>query len=482
MIEPVSARRARIWHKPEAQIFAICITYLLFSILFATVKLDGDEFHVVKEPFELLGGDYSAAYVREGAYGQAFETAWKSYGLYWRYRPLFSPVIAEEHKVLFSDEERRFGYVKPESVTASDPDALSKYQNRLIVPEPDRFYKHGAGKPLLPAVLTIPQLVLIAWVSSGDELLVIQHTFERHALFILTRLVQIVAGLASILIVSFILRKEFGPMIAPVGAAVFAFVPITPMYFADIHADSIMIPFLIGSMYLLFKGDVIRGGILFGLALASKNTAIFLLPAFSLFYLIEGWMIYRTSFLELLGYLMLKARRVVLFTLIGIVALTPFANPISYVSEILTPITHREFDPRGEDVSKWTIGGDASSESVTGVRLRSALTIDDMFFLYLLVGFFVAMQLNLRPISRLSLIMLLLVVPYGIIFGYAMNWRYLMFLPFFSIFCVEVLSRRNLGVLAGVLLSLTVTHALDVISIPIGEPLDAIARTIRQDG
>src|SRR5688572_6245195 len=36
------------------------------------------------------------------------------------------------------------------------------YRKRLIVPEPERFYARGAGRPLLAALVNIPPLALVA--------------------------------------------------------------------------------------------------------------------------------------------------------------------------------------------------------------------------------------------------------------------------------------------------------------------------------
>ncbi len=449
-------------------VWAVCAAYLALSVLFATVKLDGDEFHVIKEPYEFIGGDYTAGYLEEGEYGKALETAWKAYVLYWRYRPLFAPVIAEEHKSWFEEEEQRFGYVKPESVARGDPDALDKYQERLIVPEPDRFYQHGAGKPLLPSLLTIPQLGLIALISSGDELLVIQHSHQRHPIFVLTRLVQIVAGLATILLVAFIAAREVGEHAAPLGAAIAAFVPISPMYFPDLHTDSIMTPFLILAAYLLFNRQVLWGGVMYGLALASKNTAVFLLPAFGIFYLIEGVKINGWS-TPLLGYLWRRVRQLALFCGIAVVVLFPFANPLSYVIEVLTPITGRQFDPRGEDVSRWIIGrGTESGMGSSDARLTAAASFDDVFQLLVLLALFLAIQARLGRFGQLSLIMLLLVVPYGVVFSYSFNWRYLMFVPFLALFSVDALRRPHALAFAAVLALFTLAEAMDVIAMPGG--------------
>ena len=59
----------------SAQIFAICIIFLGFALLFATAPLDGDEFTFVKEPYELIGGDYARGYLDSGEVGNALSVA-----------------------------------------------------------------------------------------------------------------------------------------------------------------------------------------------------------------------------------------------------------------------------------------------------------------------------------------------------------------------------------------------------------------------
>jgi hypothetical protein len=80
----------------------------------------------------------SWGYLAKHEVGNAAGTALKSYYFYWKYRPLFSPIIDEKDK---------------------------------------------------PAILTIPLLGLTQLMSSGDRnLLVIQHTYDYHPMFILVRL------------------------------------------------------------------------------------------------------------------------------------------------------------------------------------------------------------------------------------------------------------------------------------------------------
>jgi hypothetical protein len=113
-----------------------------------SVNLDVDEFAFVGEPYEMMGGDYTKRYLTKHEVGNAAVTALKSYYFCWKYRPLFSPIIEEKDKHLFQREETLFGYKKPVSVQrATDPDRVAKYAQRLVVPEPERFYRNGTGSP-----------------------------------------------------------------------------------------------------------------------------------------------------------------------------------------------------------------------------------------------------------------------------------------------------------------------------------------------
>lgn len=200
----------------------------MLSCVFGSVNLDVDEFGFIREPYEMVGGDYTKGYLAKREVSNAAATALKSYYFYWKYRPLFSPIIDEKDKRLFQREETRFGYKKPVSVQrATDPDRIAKYAQRLVVPEPDRFYGNGTAKPLLPAILSIPQLGLTQLISSDHRnLLVIQHTDNYHPMFILVRLAQILSGLFTVLVVYWILAREFDQTKAVLSAAVMAFFPL----------------------------------------------------------------------------------------------------------------------------------------------------------------------------------------------------------------------------------------------------------------
>jgi len=474
VLENDGAPDMTLFSRPRDPIIAISAIYLLLASLFATVKLDIDEFTFIREPYELLGGDYTKGYLKNQNYKKAVETAAKSYFFYWHYRPLFSPVISEQHKTLFAEEERAFGYSKPERVEGADPNALALYSSRLIVPEPDRFYSHGAGKPLLPALLAVPQLALVSSLSGGQELLRIQYSYNYHPLFVLTRIAQIISGLVTILLVYFILNKTFDEKLASLGAAICAFFPISVQYFPNLHHDSIMVPFLLASAYFLLNRKVLIGGLAYGLALASKNTAIFLLPALFIYFVWRGYECYAGSGLtSVAAYFRQRAKDVTVFGIMSLAILALFANPVSYAKEILTPITHRTFDPRGEKVDEFSLSARLKSNNELDGRsvvrpdvqfVRRVIGTGSVFFFFIVLAVSSCFQRQLSEISKFSMIVLLMALPYGLVFGYGLGYRQLMFVPFFSILSAEVLTKSHLKILMWILLCISVLYGFDPIS------------------
>src|SRR5215467_1529674 len=115
-------------------LIAVSVLYLGMAGIFASTSLDIDEFSFIREPYEVLGGDYTVAYLKQHRFGEAASTALKSYRFYWTYRPLFSPLIPAKDKRIFERQEQEFGYVAPDRVSKDDPQALARYNKRLIVP------------------------------------------------------------------------------------------------------------------------------------------------------------------------------------------------------------------------------------------------------------------------------------------------------------------------------------------------------------
>jgi len=452
-------------------LIAVSFLYLVMAGIFASTSLDIDEFSFIREPYEVLGGDYTIAYLKQHRFGEAASTALKSYYFYWTYRPLFSPLIPAKDKRMFERQEHEFGYVAPDRVSKDDPQALARYNKRLIVPEPDRFYSHGAGKPLLNAVASIPQLALLKLLLPADtNLLNYQYKYNYHPLFIVTRLVQLLAGLATVLIVYWILAREYEGWRALVGAACVALFPAAIEYFPNLHHDSILAPFLVLSAYFFFARHYKRAGLFFGLALATKNVAIFMLPVFAAQILATLLAMSSASALrwesvrpELSGLLKVLA--------ISFLVLLPFANPISYASEILTPVTHRAWDPRGENVEQFTLAGRTGSQADAAVTERPSfrfanlllhLQTSDFFFLALAVCLFFSMPRD--PFMLMCFIFLLMSLPYGLVFGSGLNYRALQFVPFFALLAGRFAPRRLAVAFVGLLLFVDVIYCIDPIT------------------
>ncbi len=465
----MNRRASRYERRHRNLLFGICGVFSLLCAVFATVNLDTDEFHVIREPYELLGGDYTRQYLANGEVGNAASTVLRSYFFHWQYRPIFSPVIAEQHKDLFAAEEQRFGYVKPESVEKTDPNASELYRSRLIVPEPDRLYSHGAGKPLLASILTIPSLALVSASVSGSELIEIQFSQNYHPVFMLVRLAHFLAGLAAVLLVHHILSSRFSMRRALSGTALFAFFPLSIMYFPNLHQDAILTPFILGAAYFWTERRIVLSGVLFGLALASKNTAIFLLPAIAMY---ELWRIFdkpanhRGSLVSEVGS---AVKSVAAMALISLAVLLPFANPVSYAIEILTPLIDRPFDPRGYDVSSFSVVGGTSEPSAAGSStlrsvtsfVKSFLSLNTVFVLFAVIAIGACFSRKLSKMAQLSLVFLLMVFPYSLVFGAGFGYRQLMFLPFFVILCAEVVDRRFLTATAALFFVVTLLYTVD---------------------
>ena len=459
----------------RAPLFLICLAYLFCSGLFATSNLDIDEFTFIREPYELLGGDYTRKLVQQGDVRQAATTAAKAYYFYWKYRPLFSPIIDPADRELFRAEEDRFGYVQPGAVAAGSDNAEAAYKQRLVVPEPNRFYSHGAGKPLLSAVLSIPQLALLN-VIAGQSLLNYQFAYNYHPLFILTRLVQIFAGLATILITYHIARRAFDEPRALVAAALVALFPTSIKFFPNIHHDSLLPPFLLLFVWYATQSRYIAAGLWFGLALAVKNTAIFVMAGMAA---LVAWdflrsVVAREPLHDAATVFLPRARGLVLATVMSVATLLPFANPASYLAEIATPLTHRATDTRGENVESFSVSSQLSSTPEPGrsaqrpgvTLARKVLRMESTdFFLWAVALLVLATQAIRAPIARASIAIMLIVTPYGIVFGYdVLMYRALPFVPFFALLATSIAKPRHAWVLVGLLCVLNVLLLIDPVT------------------
>jgi hypothetical protein len=77
ILEPRAGRvAARLGRKP---LLILAFIYLAAASVAGSMRLDMDEFAFVREPYQLLGGDYTAGYVRSGEYGAALASALKAH-------------------------------------------------------------------------------------------------------------------------------------------------------------------------------------------------------------------------------------------------------------------------------------------------------------------------------------------------------------------------------------------------------------------
>ena len=459
-VTPLDTSRKGIW------ITVICGIYLVLAGTFSTTALDIDEFSFVREPYEMLGGDYTLGYLQRHDYASALKTLAKSYYFFWNYRPLNAPVVREDHRSMFSNEEREFAYIKPVSVQSDDPAAIEKYQERLVVPEPDRFYTHGAGKPLLPALLSIPQLALLK--SSGitiGQILYTQYHQRYDAIFIIFRLIQIFAGLVSIFLVFKIVERTIDTEKAYLAAVIFALFPVTIKYFPNLHHDAILVPFVLLAVYLQMVNRFVAAGAAYGLALASKNVAIILLPALAADFAIRGFHLWKEAEMTTaLAFMRTRLTHLTVMGAIALVTLSPFANPISYAQEVLTPVINRPIDPRGENVGQWTLTGLVSDKSNLSPQVAFAikfLYFNDLGFMFFVLALCLAIQRPLTNITRLSLIVMVLYLPISSIFGVMLEWRTLFLVPFFVMAAAELLQLRQLRWLVAAMAVLALIYVSD---------------------
>jgi hypothetical protein len=428
---------------------ALCAVYLVFAGIFSTTTFDMDEFGFVKEPYELLGGDYATGYLKKHEFGKAIGTAAKSYYFYWNYRPLNAPVIREDHRSMFQAEEKEFGYVQPDSVADNDPAALEKFQARLMVVEPDRFYRHGAGKALLPAILSMPQLALLKLFGvTSNRILNAQYHEYYDPIFMILRLAQLLAGLASTILVFKILERIVDLEKARLGTLIFAIFPITMKYFPNLHHDSMLVPFILLALYLQTTKRYVSAGIAYGLALASKNLAIIFLPAVTADVVIQTIRIWKDAdWAAATAFLRARVAGLAVMGVVAFATLLPFANPVSYAQEILTPVISRPIDPRGENIAQWTVDGMLKEKSAVSPQVafvKKFLYFKDIGFLFFILALFLAIRQPLTAAARISIAMIVLYLPMASIFGTDLEYRTLLLVPLFAIIAAELFETVHL--------------------------------------
>jgi hypothetical protein len=451
---------------------AACVAFhLVVAGICGTVMLDIDEFRVIKEPYEMLGGDYTLGYLGAREYGRAVDCAARAYRLWWTYRPINSPLIPERDKRLFEAEEKRFGYVRPPSGEEPDPAAL---RARLVVPDPDRFYRHGAGAPLLTAWLRIPGLALVRLATArGADLLWYQFHLGYHPIFLLPRLQGLVAGLVCVVLVHRALRREVGPEAAWFGAALMAAFPTGVLFFPNLHYDALLAPFAFAAAALFVRGRHVAAGACFGLGFACKNSAVFLIPAAILFVAMEAVRLVRAEGTAGVRALIARrARGLAAFVLVGLACLTPFANPVTHLQEVLTPFVERPMDPRGENLRVgFTAGrtltplgaGAVRVERSEVVRVRHLVSYG-LSLMIVLVGLPLLWYRVRAPLGLFAIAMMIVSFPYRAIFGDGLGYRALMFVPFFAALAPLALGRRALLAALALVAGLSLLFAVDPIS------------------
>jgi 4-amino-4-deoxy-L-arabinose transferase-like glycosyltransferase len=316
-------------------------------------------------------------------------------------------------------------------------------------------------------------LALVELFTHQDRnLLYYQYRYNYHPIFIVTRLVQILSGLATILLVYWILAREYGAQQARFGAAVMALFPTAIAYFPNLHHDAMLPPFLVLAAYLFIKQRFWVAGIFLGLALASKNTATLLLPvlAFEI-----CWNVWRARADGSEPYALVRQLKGFAVTAaVGLLVLLPFANPVSYAQEILTPIMRPARDLRGENVEQFSLSArlhGASAESartsvrpeVRLVQLLLRFESDDLFFL--VIAFFLFWSGRNDPLTRVCFAFLLMALPYGLIFGHDLNYRSLQYIPFLALLCGRFAPKGHYAAFVAILLGIDVLYCIDPITI-----------------
>jgi hypothetical protein len=186
-------------------------------------------------------------------------------------------------------------------------------------------------------------------------------------------------------------------------------------------------------------------GISFGLALAAKNTAIFLLPAVAAFLLWQWWRARGFAGRPGAGFSLAQpARALLVIAAFSAAALLPFAHPVSYAREIATPVSGREYDPRGEDVASFTLAGSesAASEVRRSVHQLKRLVPWYAFLAFVLLGILACGPRLRDPTVALCFFFLLMMFPHSLVFGQGLGYRSLMFAPFFCLAAVRLSTMR----------------------------------------
>lgn len=448
--------------------FLVLAVFTVFSLLYGSLKLDIDEVGFSIEPYQIFGGDYTLYYAKNGDVKNVLYTAAKSYYYYWIYRPLFNPVIKEEHKKLFAREY--------EAIYKTVGTRVDKYR-RLIVPYPDRI-RHGAGKPLLPAILTMPFVGLAQLLSpSGKNHNYYQLNYNYHWIFIIIRIPAIIAGLMSIILLYRLLGRYVENKNALLGAAVFAFFPTSVKFFPNIHHDAYFVPFAIASLLYFLDSKYVKAGLLLGLAAATKNVAIFVWLGFVLY---SVFTIYEIGLKKEL--LIKETKKQIgihgILIVVSFVTLLPFANPISYFKEIVTPAialidSEAASEDKREDISKHLISERLKlryQNEPDRAQLRPAVLLlyglgifnITIFAVVVAAGFAFAARQN--KLTTIALSNMVLIYPFQLLFQPGLSYRYLFFSALFAMLVAVYFKKRFLIILLVIFLMADVVLLSDPIT------------------
>ena len=149
--------------------------------------------------------------------------------------------------------------------------------------------------------------------------------------------------------------------------------PLDDKWFPNLHADSILVPFFLLAVYLLLKRRYAGAGAAYGLALASKNVAILLLPALIMNAAMEVFAANRQSGrAAALATSRQQAKNLAAMMAVAFIVFLPFANPVTYAEEILTPVISRPIDPRGEYMGGWQLKNWVAKNAGSGQADRVA--------------------------------------------------------------------------------------------------------------
>jgi hypothetical protein len=308
------ARRLRAF-LPSALVLPV-VLYCALTLPYAFTKLNGDETHFVTLPYLILGGDYTLSALKQGDYAGAFRAAATSYRLAWRYlvRPADAAPDSAAELSQFRIESKASGRDKP------------------FVFTPDYFVTHRkTGKPLLGFLLNIPALA-VTYVLPRD-LYYYQKNFIYHPAFLAPRLSVFLLGLLGVVMVFHIVQTRVDTSAAFRAAAIYALMPITVVWSADLHQEVPMTFFLIPYFYFLWKRRLILAGLLWGLAFGTKNQAVFALVPI----LAEGiWSSLDPGTIrERLARIAVSFRTLAIVLGIGLLASAPFGYPVGNLVEVV---------------------------------------------------------------------------------------------------------------------------------------------------